>query len=134
MCVCVVCVRVACSTLASTLPFTLGQLPFDKSQLRYLCISSITRRVSYRFLIIRTAKAAVEIGQRWGRIGKGFPFPYAVSSVRALGVMTAFGIPYVVQWKDVCSEEPVQRRAASRPTNSDSSVQQMPHVRTGKQT
>ena len=56
---------------------------------------------------IRTAKAAVEIGQRWGRIGKGFPFPYAVSSVRALGVMTAFGIPYVVQWKDVCSEEPV---------------------------
>ena len=49
VCVCVWCVRVACSILASTLPFTFGQLPFDKSQLRYLCISSITRRSLYRF-------------------------------------------------------------------------------------
>ena len=49
----------ACVTLRTTLPFTRRQSPFDKSKLRYLCISSSTRRSSYRFLIICTANAAV---------------------------------------------------------------------------
>ena len=49
----------ACFTLRTTLPSTRRQSPFDKSQLRYLCISLITRRSLYRFRTIRTAKAAV---------------------------------------------------------------------------
>ena len=49
----------ACVTLRTTLPFARRQSPFDKSQLRYLCISLITRRSLYRFRTIRTAKAAV---------------------------------------------------------------------------
>ena len=57
--VCGVCGCSACVTLRTTLPFTRRQSPFDKSQLRYLCISSITRRSLYRFRTIRTAKAAV---------------------------------------------------------------------------
>ena len=58
-CVVCVCGCSACATRSSTLPLTFCQLPFDKSQLRYLCISSSTRRSSYRFLIICTANAAV---------------------------------------------------------------------------
>ena len=57
--VCGVCRCSACVTLRTTLPFTRRQSPFDKSQLRYLYISSITRRSLYRFRTIRTAKAAV---------------------------------------------------------------------------
>ena len=56
---CRVCGCSACVTLRTTLPSTRRQSPFDKSQLRYLCISLITRRSLYRFRTIRTAKAAV---------------------------------------------------------------------------
>ena len=49
VCVCRVCGCSACVALRTTLPSTRRQSPFDKSQLRYLCISSITRRSLYRF-------------------------------------------------------------------------------------